>query len=361
MFSFLHTGQLSKRPVNGVNSVLASAFLILLFKPSVIFATGFQLSYLAVIYIIVFLDKVSTIFRFKTMVANYIWQSAAVTVIAQLGTLPLTITFFNRFPTWFILSNVLIIPIATVTLITGLMTLVTYPMAFLSGILSKILGFMTDFTEYLTAKAASMPYSTIENIGMTHIECILLLITIPLILCYLLNRKSMSPILPASALLVFILAGTIVDLHTVRTHKLIVYNTFGKTAVGIESGKTLHIISDSNEEIPEVNKQASTLRLKVQKHEICDNGYKIHWHNKNIVIGSELSNRFLEETKPDIIIMANSHKRTNNKINYKKKIETVVIGNDVPLTYSLIKNINHLSADTVHFIKRQGAFTMNMW
>ena len=54
MFSFLQAGKLMKRPVNGINSVLASAFILILIRPSVIFDAGFLLSYSAVIYIISF-------------------------------------------------------------------------------------------------------------------------------------------------------------------------------------------------------------------------------------------------------------------------------------------------------------------
>ena len=54
MFSFLHAGNLMKRKVNGINSVLASAFVLILIRPSVIFDAGFLLSYSAVIYIIAF-------------------------------------------------------------------------------------------------------------------------------------------------------------------------------------------------------------------------------------------------------------------------------------------------------------------
>ena len=54
MFSFLQAGNLMKRRVNGINSVLASAFVLILLRPSVIFDAGFLLSYSAVIYIICF-------------------------------------------------------------------------------------------------------------------------------------------------------------------------------------------------------------------------------------------------------------------------------------------------------------------
>jgi competence protein ComEC len=92
-----------KRPVNGVNSVLASAFVLIMIKPSVIFDAGFQLSYTAVIYIICFYRDLYVKLRFRHKIPDLIWQSVAVTVIAQAGTLPLTVMLFNRFPVWFIL------------------------------------------------------------------------------------------------------------------------------------------------------------------------------------------------------------------------------------------------------------------
>ena len=56
MFSFIQAGNLMKRRVNGINSVLASAFVLILIRPSVIFDAGFLLSYSAVIYIYNFLS-----------------------------------------------------------------------------------------------------------------------------------------------------------------------------------------------------------------------------------------------------------------------------------------------------------------
>ncbi|HWR74794.1 MAG TPA: ComEC/Rec2 family competence protein, partial [Bacteroidales bacterium] len=54
MFTFLQAGTLLHRPAPGMNSLLASAFILTAARPAVIFEAGFQLSYLAVAFIILF-------------------------------------------------------------------------------------------------------------------------------------------------------------------------------------------------------------------------------------------------------------------------------------------------------------------
>ena len=135
MFSFLHAGNLMKRPVNGINSVLASGFVLIIIRPSVIFDAGFLLSYSAVIYIIAFYRELYQKLEFKNFISDKIWQSAVVTIVAQAGTLPLTITLFNRFPTYFILTNIIIVPLSSVLVIIGCLVPILFPLKFLSSFL----------------------------------------------------------------------------------------------------------------------------------------------------------------------------------------------------------------------------------
>ncbi|MBG0861142.1 MAG: ComEC family competence protein, partial [Bacteroidales bacterium] len=188
MFTFLQAGNIMRRPVNGINSVMASAFVLILIKPSVIFEAGFLLSYSAVIFIISFYRDLYFRIQLKHRLPDLVWQSAAVTLVAQAGTLPLTIMLFNRFPTWFLLSNIIIVPLSSIVVITGCLVPLLFPVAFISQILAKMLGFLAGLTEWLTEMASSMPLSTIENIGMTPWECILLYLVIFLSAVFLLRR-----------------------------------------------------------------------------------------------------------------------------------------------------------------------------
>lgn len=92
-----------------LNALFASAFFILLFAPDSIYDIGFQLSFLSVLGILLFSDSLTI--RTNSRILNYAFSTIAVTLAAQLGTAVLIIYHFNTFPTSFLLSNVLVIPI----------------------------------------------------------------------------------------------------------------------------------------------------------------------------------------------------------------------------------------------------------
>ena len=95
--------------------------------------------------------------HFKNWLTDKIWQSAVVTIVAQAGTLPLTIMLFNRFPTYFILTNIIIVPVSNLLIITGCLVPMFFPVQFLSQFLALLLNHLTGLTELLTAQAASLP------------------------------------------------------------------------------------------------------------------------------------------------------------------------------------------------------------
>lgn len=360
MFSFLQAGNLMKRPVNGVNSVLASAFILILIRPSVIFDAGFLLSYSAVIFIICFYRDLYLKIIFKHRITDLIWQSAAVTIIAQAGTLPLTIMLFNRFPTWFILSNIIIVPLSSLVVITGVLVPMTFPIRFLSQIFARVLDFLTGLTEMLTEKASSLPFSTIENIGLQVDECIFLSITIFLFARYLLSRKSISVLYPLTALLLFVAAGTVKEIPFRKSNELIVYNTIGYTTVGVRTGKILNIFSDTASSIPDVDRHCAMLNLKERRNVISGNPIWIKTGNENILITSYLTGSLLNDVSPDILIMTGVKPGIDRNIRPDKPLGALVVSPQVPVRFRFPQGITSLTTDTVHFVRKNGAFNIRL-
>jgi len=360
MFSFLQAGNLLKRPANGINSVLASAFILILIKPSVIFDAGFLLSYSAVIYIIAFYRDFYSKIRFRHKVIDWIWQSAAVTIIAQAGTLPLTILLFNRFPTWFILSNVIIVPVSSLVIIAGALVPLTYPIGFLSHLVARLLDFLTGLTETLTEKAASLPLSTIENIGMTTIECILLTVSIFLFTRFLLTKKSFSIIYPLSAFLLFLIAGTVRVISTKTTNQLIVYNTQGCLTVGVREGNRVSLFSDTCLIGQEVKRHRAVLSLKPEVNVVRRIPTLIKAFNKRILITEDVTEKVMEQAKPDILILYGTRPVVSRNAGRVAKISAVVISPEASNGFRLPAKSPLANADTVHYVRKDGAFYLRL-
>jgi competence protein ComEC len=303
MFSFLQAGTLLKRRVNGINSILASAFILILFRPSVIFDAGFLLSYSAVLFIIAFYNEFHNLILFKNRIPDMIWQSVAVTIVAQAGTLPLTIMLFNRFPTLFILTNAVIVPLSSVVVITGCIIPFIYPMVHISGFLAIALDRLTGLTEYLTSKAASVPWSTIENIGLSMAECVTLFLFISLTLTFLIKKPGIKPVYPLAALLCFALSFSVKNILAGYTNELIVYNTPGYATIGLKSGKHLLVFSDNPEIPPEVKRHGAVLGLKTDLRLLSDSILSIEAGKRSILICNKPERGLKMAENADIIII----------------------------------------------------------
>ncbi len=119
MFTFLALGKMYDRRIDSFNILFVSMIPLLLDDPYQITQVGFQLSYLAVGGIIFFQPLVQALWKPKFAVLKYIWSMSAVSIAAQIATSPVSIYFFHQFPNYFLLSNLIAIPVSFIILILG--------------------------------------------------------------------------------------------------------------------------------------------------------------------------------------------------------------------------------------------------
>jgi len=356
MFSFLQAGKLMKRPANGINSVLASAVFLILIRPSVIFDAGFLLSYSAVIYIMCFYNDFYKTRRFKNSLTDKIWQSAAITIIAQAGTLPLTILLFNRFPTYFILANITIVPVSNLLIITGCLVPLFFHIQFLSKFLAMLLGYMTGLTELLTAKAASLPYSSIENIGSTTIESIMLTCTIFLFMLFIFKKKFIPAFYPVFFLMLFTFAGTARDISSKNTNEVLIYNTPGSSNIGIRTGKILNLYSDTSIVLPEINRHCATLGLSLKLTLLKKKYYCINADGKKILITNLLNNKIIRDFVPDIVVITGFKPEIERDLNFNSSSPTIIVSSEATAGFHLPRKIVINNNDSIYFVRKSGAF-----
>lgn len=353
MVTFIQTGKLLGRNVNSLNSVLASAFFLLLWKPSVLFDAGFLLSYSAVIFIICFYDKFYHFLNISNWLADKIWQSAVVTVVAQAGTLSLTISLFNRFPTYFILTNIVIVPLSNILIITGCLIPLTYPLLFLSRPLAGILETLTGVTEEFTKKAASLPYSTIDNIGFGIFSTFSLLIFVFLVFRSLSDHKNFPLRYSMIALLAFTLSLTTRDLSVRETDELIVYNTAWSYTIGIRTGRYLNLYTDSPAVPAEVLRHCAVRNLKIRENKITGENTLLRTGDHKILISGNPGQRTVEDADPDYLIIYRNGSRSSSQIPSNNRLKAIILTKSAGSANFI--NIKE-SANNIHYVKTSGAF-----
>lgn len=116
MFSLVALSKTLNRNSNIFNTLLLSGFLLLLLKPERIMEPGFQLSYMAVFGIVTIQPQFSLLYKSCSKPVKWVLDLVSVSIAAQLGTLPLVLLYFHQFPVWFILTNIVAIPIVGILL-----------------------------------------------------------------------------------------------------------------------------------------------------------------------------------------------------------------------------------------------------
>ncbi|MCZ2223654.1 MAG: competence protein ComEC family protein [Chitinophagales bacterium] len=245
MFSFIILGETYGRKTNIYNSLAASAFLLLLINPFNLWDVGFQLSYSAVLSIVVFQKKINNWFYFKNKILRAVWSLSAVTLSAQILTLPIVLYHFHQFPTLFLFTNLFVVPFSGLILYSELLLLIVSPIAYLNVYLGKLIGWDIELMNNFILYADSFSFSVWKSIQINIVQAIILYVAIIGFWLWINNKKTKAFIFGLSCFATFLLLRNINFIKTNLQQKLIVYNVPNHTAIDLIEGRKYQFIGDS--------------------------------------------------------------------------------------------------------------------
>ena len=247
MFTFVAIGDVMDRNKNIYNTLAASAFLLLCFNPYFLFSPGFQLSYLAVIGIVFFQPLIYKSWYVKNKLGNYIWTLMSVSLAAQIATIPISLYYFHQFPTYFLLSGLVVIPAASIIMAVGLGTLLlsavpytSYITSFLGDILYWVIWFVNSIIFFL----GKMPFNTIGNISISFFEMILGYIIVGLLMLWLSKDHKRYLFYALWALVLMGLVHSARQINNKNKEEIVFYDTNGTIIDYINKGKRITYKSD---------------------------------------------------------------------------------------------------------------------
>ncbi len=168
MFSLMTLGQMRKRKSSIWNILAFSAILILVTDPDVIFDIGFQLSYLAVAGIVGLQPLIVRWWLPRNSILEYFWQLAAVSLAAQLVTFPLSLLYFHQFPTYFLVANLLVVPLAFLIMSVGVPFLFLGWIPYLGEVLGWVINGLIFVQNQLTSLIQMLPGGKIDRLTITY-------------------------------------------------------------------------------------------------------------------------------------------------------------------------------------------------
>jgi len=173
MFSFVAVCTMLKRKPHAIHTVVASAFVMLLFDPYFLVDVGFQLSYAAVIGILILQPMIEAWWSPRWRIMKWGRSLTSVSVAAQLSTAPLALYYFHQFPNYFLLSNFVVIPLVSVLIPLGVGT---FTISLIEGVAEWValpLDIILRVMHLAMQRVSELPYAVIEGISITRIELVL--------------------------------------------------------------------------------------------------------------------------------------------------------------------------------------------
>jgi competence protein ComEC len=167
MFTLMAMAQMNSRNPSIFNAIALSSLILLVFDPFLLYAVGFQLSYVALLGIVLVQPLLVGLWLPKTRVMEYTWQITTVGIAAQLATFPISGYYFHSFPVYFLLSNLIAIPGAFLIMSFGVPFMVFNSVPLMGTILAWITEKAISMVNYLIFWIQALPFSKISDLYLS--------------------------------------------------------------------------------------------------------------------------------------------------------------------------------------------------
>jgi len=144
-----------------LNALATAAILMLAINPYNLWDVGFQMSFMAVLGILLICPHRRL---------NWFLGMIVVAIAAQIGVAPLIMFYFGRFSCYFILTNFIVIPCATIILYGTILLLIVTPLSALQGFVAQLLIHVSSWMNAGVGWIASLPGASIENIHINWMQ-----------------------------------------------------------------------------------------------------------------------------------------------------------------------------------------------
>ncbi len=178
---------LGHRDKLSVNTLAFAAIVMLLFNPMALFDVGFQLSFMAVLTILLFYPLLESLwsqpFLLDHRLFRWLWTMLSVSCAAQIGVAPLIAYYFGRISCYFLLANLVVVPAAALILYLSLAVLLIPSLAYL-------LIYIVDTLNQLLVSIAALPGASIEGLHPTPLQVWMMYVIIGAVYLLLIRRTS---------------------------------------------------------------------------------------------------------------------------------------------------------------------------
>jgi competence protein ComEC len=244
MFSFIVAGESTGKKSGVYNSLAASGFLLLCYNPLWLFDVGFQLSYVAVLSILIFMKPLYHCLIVENRLLDLTWKMCSLSIAAQILTTPLSIFLFGQFPNYFLITNLVAVPLSTMVLFCELCVcgFAGFPPAstLFGWITTWLIKLMNGFVGHMN----QLPFATWQMLQLSLLQVILVYILISALAHWLFSKSVHAFIVALLCLAATICWRSFNLIKSSGQCKMIVYNIPRHNAIDLVQGNSCVYVGD---------------------------------------------------------------------------------------------------------------------
>lgn len=336
MFSIIAFGEVALRRTNIFNNLALSATVLLCINPFWLWDVGFQLSYAAVLSIVLFYRPVYNWYRPANKAVDFLWSLTAVTVAAQILTMAVSIYHFHQMPLLFLATNFIAVPLSSLVLFGEILLCGLFflsPVAKLTGfVLHHLIRWMNDYIEGLDA----LPFAVWNGLSVNVVQTILLTLFCTGGCYWLMEKERRFAWTALSSFALFMIIRAASFAKAEGQKKLVVYNVPKHTAVDLINGRQYVFVGDTallyDEALRNFHLQPSRILHRITPVKNSAQTKSFEWEGKQVLLMDEGLRLAALHPKQavDVLILAKNPKLYMPDLLAAFSIKQVVIDGSVP-------------------------------
>ena len=370
MFSCIVLGDSFARRSSIYNTLALSALLLLCINPYWLWDVGFQLSYTAVLSIVIFMQPIYNLFYTKNKVLDLILKLNAVTIAAQILTVPVSIYHFHQFPNYFLLTNFLAVPLSSLILLGEIILCVVSFIPAIATLIGKILSWLIWVMNSYIERIEILPFSLWDGLQISILQTILLFGVATGLGFWLMEKSKTGLKYALAALFGFVVLRTMSFIQANNREQLIVYNVPQKRAIDLIDGRKYHFAGDPDLLADDFIRNFHIKPSRVLHRIEPAMNFESYQQQENLITYNRKKIMTISETKyfapldekilVDLLVISGNPKLYFNKLAETFSVKQVVFDGSCPawkISYWK-KDCDSLQIP-IHDVSEKGAFVMN--
>ena len=358
MLGLILFGKTFYKQGNTYNTLLFSAFILLLINPYLIKDVGFLLSYCAVGGIMYLYPILAKLYVFENKIAQWLWTSVLISIAATIFTLPVSLYFFHQFPIWFVFSNLLIIPISMFLMLGAALFLVFYKVVILNQMLVYIINVTTSIMLWLAQLTDNPRYGFIDFITFTKTDVLFLSLVIALSLVIIAGKQYKHVVALCLTIILWLSVSIFDTVEQKGEKEFIVFHVKQKSVFALRIGQTVYTkFNDINPK--EFQRHVKPYLLSISNLKVVETNANVLKVDDKSIVNNNQKNTISKTVNAEYILISNN---TPLEFTTNYKTKPLVIA-DCSNSYKFVKQLKKQCAlleIPFYWVKEDGAIQITL-